>query len=96
MKPTDILLDNDFDVMCHAGDIASGDATRQHQAVLLKALPGLFKQAPVAGVGSDLYLLDESPLRLLREIRMQFTRDGLRVQRLTVDNAGNLLIDANY
>lgn len=96
MKPTDLLLDTDFDVMCQGGDIPVGDATYQHQAVLLKALPGSFKQAPVAGVGVDIYILDESPLVLLREIRMQFTRDGMQMKRLSFDTSGNLLIDANY
>lgn len=96
MKPTDLLLDNDFDVMCQGGDIPVGDATHQHQAVLLRVLPGSFKQSPVVGVGVELYLLDESPLVLLREIRLQFTRDGMQVKRLSFDTSGNLLIDANY
>ena len=94
--PTDYLLGSDFDVMCVNGDIPSGDATYQHQAVLIKVLPGSFKQAPTTGVGVDNFLLDESPGLLLREIRSQFTKDGMRVRRVAATPAGQLSIDANY
>lgn len=94
--PTDYLLDSNFDVMCLNGDIPAGDATYQHQAVLVKALPGSFKQAPTTGVGVDLFLLNESPGLLLREIRSQFTKDGMRVRRVDITPAGRLTIDANY
>lgn len=94
--PRDYLLDADFDVLCQDGDIPAGDATYQHQAVLVKALPGSFKQAPTTGVGVDLFLLDENPGLLLREVRSQFSKDGMRVRRVEISPEGKLTIDANY
>lgn len=96
MKPSDFLLDDDFDVMCLNGDIPIGDATHQHQAVLLKSMPGSFKQAPAACIGLEQYLLDEDKAAMLRQIRMQFTSDGMFVNSLTADNEGNILIEAKY
>jgi len=93
---SDYLLDAGFDVMCQDGDIPAGDATYQHQAVLVKVLPGSFKQAPTTGVGVDNFLLDESPGLLLREIRSQFAKDGMRVRRVDISTDGKLTINANY
>ncbi len=96
MTKNDILLDSDFDVLEKDGDFAVGDATYQHQALLLKASPGEVKQSPTAGVGMDAFLLDENPGLLLREIRSQFTKDGMQVSRVSISPEGELDIKATY
>ena len=96
MSTTDILLDPDFDVTLKDGDFAVGDATYQHQAIFLKAGTGEIKQFPTAGVGADAYLLDENPATLLREIRSQFTKDGMQVSKVSISPDGELDIKAQY
>jgi hypothetical protein len=96
MTKTDILLDSDFDVLLKDGDFVIGDATYQNQAVLLKDSPGEVKQFPTAGVGMEAFLLDENPALLLREIRSQFTKDGMQVSKVSISPDGELDIKANY
>jgi hypothetical protein len=96
MSVTDILLDSDFDVTLKDGDFAVGDATYQHQAILLQAGAGEIKQYPTAGVGVEGYLLDENPATLLREIRSQFTKDGMQVSKVSISPDGQLDINAQY
>ncbi len=92
----DILLASDFDLFISSGDLVIGDATNQHQAILLKAGPGEIKQQPTTGVGMEAFLLDEDKSLLLREIRSQFTKDGMRVSRVSITTNGSLTIDATY
>jgi len=91
---TDILCDESGDISCVAGDMITGDATYQHQADLLTAVEGSYKQNPTTGVGIDGYLLDENPAELTRKIRIQFTKDGMSVVKVAYGT--NLEINANY
>jgi hypothetical protein len=92
----DILLDSDFDLLIQHGDLAVGEATYQHQAILLKASPGEVKQSPTTGVGIDNFLLDEDKSLLLREIRSQFTKDGMSVRKVDMTSNGTLTINAEF
>jgi len=91
---TDIMCDENGDISCVAGDMVTGDATYQHQADLLSAVEGSYKESPTAGVGIDGYLLTENPLELTRKIRVQFTKDGMSVVKVAYGT--NLAINANY
>ncbi len=93
---TDIQLDNDYDLQISGGDIIIGDATYQHQAILLKASAGEVKQYPTTGVGVEAFLLDEDKSLLLREIRSQFTKDGMKVDKVNLAPNGTLTINAEY
>jgi hypothetical protein len=92
----DILLTSDYDVSIVNGDLATGDATYQHQAILLKAGPGEIKQQPTTGVGMESFMLDEDKSLLLREIRSQFTKDGMTVSKVSLAPNGSLTINASY
>ncbi len=91
----DILLGEDFDLKCKNGDFAIGDSAGQHQQCLLLAEKGSYKQYPTVGVGIASFLKDDNTSDLLREIRIQFSRDGMNVKQLGF-NGGKLNIDAAY
>lgn len=96
-NPVDILLNDDFDLKISAGDFVTGDATSQHQKLLLLAGKGMFKQTPEAGVGVMDYILDDiGPAELRGEITEQFRNDGMQINKLTVQPDYKLTIDAEY
>ena len=94
-ETTDILVDPlTGDLECRGGDFLVGDSTYQHQAHLLEGQEGDYKQFPMTGVGLHLFLNDEEPTDMVRKIRSQFTRDGMRIDEI---NAGTVLrIRAQY
>ena len=92
---TDILFDPDTgDLACKDGDFVVGDSTFHHQADLLEAAEGEYKQYPTVGVGLTEFLNDENPAEMLRKIRIQFVRDGLNITELS--SAEQLKISAEY
>ena len=91
----DIQLDTSFDLVIKNGDFSVGESTQQHQQCLLLAEKGSYKQYPTVGVGIATYLKDDSPSDLLREIRIQFSKDGMNVNSLGFEQ-GKLRIDAPY
>jgi hypothetical protein len=91
----DIKLTADFDLEIVNGDFVAFESTYQHQQCLLLAEKGSFKQYPETGVGAASYLKDENPDDLLREIRQEFTNDGMTVKRLGFEGT-KLKIEAGY
>lgn len=91
----DVLLGEDYDLQIADGDLVVGLSDNQHQACLLLAEKGSFKQFPTMGVGLTNFLKDDSPADLLREVRLEFSTDGMKVKSLGMEN-GKLLIDASY
>jgi hypothetical protein len=92
---TDILTDPiSGDLLDKNGDDVIGDATEQHQNDLLLAQEGWYKQSPTTGVGITEFLLSEDPTEMLRKIRMQFTADGMIINKLKA--APTLQINAEY
>jgi len=91
----DIAIDEDFDLKLQNGDFAVQESTGQHQQALLLAEKGSYKQYPTVGVGIATYLKDDNSSDLLREIRIQFSKDGMDVNSLSF-NGGKLQIDATY
>lgn len=91
----DIILTS-MDVAILNGDFVVGDATKQHQELLLSTAPGDWKQHPVVGVGLVNFIDDESPEGMLREIRQQFTKDGMRITNLKATSVATIEVTAVY
>ncbi len=92
---TDILYDQlSGDIACKNGDFVIGDSTLQHQADLLEAAEGEYKQSPTVGVGLQGFLNDEDPSEMVRKIRIQFVGDGLNISQLKMTDPMN--IKASY
>lgn len=91
----DILLDEDYTPLLAAGDFVAGLSDQQHQHLLLICNKGSFKEFPTACVGLMNYLESEDPGEMIREIKKQFTGDGMTVQTAQIIN-GKLSIEASY
>lgn len=91
----DIQLDETGDVAL-TDDIAyAGDSTLQHQRDILIAAKGHYKEAPAVGVDIAMQVNESNPEQLLRSVRLELTRDGMRVNTVAVAD-GNLKIEAYY
>lgn len=94
--PKDILLTKDFDLQIVNGDFVVAESTYQHQACLLMAEKGEYKQYPTIGVASKRYLESERPDNYAREIRQEFSADGMQVNSINIAENLELTIDAKY
>lgn len=74
------------DIDLQADDILYAESTGQHQRDILLADKGHYKESPETGVGALEYMNDNEPDRLLRSIRKEFTRDGMKVSKVSLDN----------
>lgn len=92
----DILLDENSDLQIITGDFVSGDSDGQNQELLLSTDKGEWKENPKVGVGLFAFLNDENPNALLREIREQFTSDGMTINELKILPQNKIGIDASY
>lgn len=95
-KVTDILLDSNNDLKIENGDFVMGDSTYQNQKCLLLAAKGDYKQFPLIGVDVFNWLNDDRPEDMMREVRIQFSNDGMRVNKMDVNYPSNIKIDATY
>jgi len=91
----DIKHTEDGDIDFSGGDIFYDESTAQHQRDLLLTSKGELKESPERGIGSINYLNENSPADYLRAIRQEFTRDGMKIQALSMIG-GNLKIKAEY
>lgn len=92
----DILLNEDLDLDIRAGDLAAGYSDLQHQQLLLITNRGNIKEYPAVGIDAFGYLQDNNMSALLREIRKQFSADGMQVKTINITDTGQLNIDAAY
>lgn len=93
--PTDLILDDSMDLRIENGDFVVGESSYQQQMILLLADKNEFKENPTTGVGIETYLDDENPADMHREIRLQFSKDGMKVNSIkTIE--GKINIDAVY
>lgn len=98
---TDILLDETFDLIIEKeatdkGDFLIEESTKQHQALILMANKGEFKQSPLVGVGVSLYLEDDRLGAMKSELQQQLSLDGMTVDELRIFNDGRIFINASY
>jgi hypothetical protein len=90
-----MLLGADYDLAIENGDFVIGEGLNQQVALLLLSAPGDIRHVPGLGVGLHNYTLDENPADLNRNIRLNFKKDGLRVNRIK-QSTTELTIDAEY
>jgi hypothetical protein len=93
----DLLLDttsNDLQIDA-SGNLKIGNSDQQHQALLLLFDKGSLKENPDAGVGTFKYLESEQQTAFLRELRLQFSNDGMKINKVAFQN-NKLAIDAPY
>ena len=81
---TDLLLDENNDLAWKDGDFVIGDSTLQNQSLLIMCNKTEFKENPMRCVGAQRYLEDHTPDDLAREIRQEFTIDGMKVSKIEV------------
>jgi hypothetical protein len=94
--PQDILLTENLDLMFAEGDFVIGESTAQHQKILILSEKGEFKAVPMRGVGTRRFLEDDTPDNLAREIRTEFTADGMEVTKIKIAADLTIQVDANY
>jgi len=103
-KNIGILLDENFDLKVNVqrdgngliiSDLEIGDTTYQNQKLLLLSNKGEIKEFPTAGVGVQNYLEDNSSEELAREIRKEFSDDGMVISKIYI-NIPSLEIEAKY
>ncbi len=92
---TDILTNDDGDILFSNGDISWGNGTNQHQRDIIVVNKGELKHAPGTGVGANDYLNENDPAKLVRAIRKELTKDGQTIESFKVVD-GDFEIDAKY
>jgi hypothetical protein len=91
----DIKINSSLDVSFENGDFVVGDSTEQHQQLLLVTNKGDWKEDPTIAVGVQRFLKDEDNSGLLTEIKKEFERDGMRVNKIEL-SSDSIIIDAPY
>jgi hypothetical protein len=91
----DFKLNTDLDLETAGGDLVTGNATSEHQELLLLTVKGDWKENPTIAVGAGGYLKDEGADGLLGEIKKEFERDGMNVRSVEFTDE-KILIDAYY
>ena len=92
----DIGIDDREDLAFLAGDLSITESTAAHQKQLIFNNKGDFKQNPTICVGVFEYLEDEGSQNLIRQISVEFSKDGMDVKRVSIDRDGVIKSDAVY
>ena len=80
----DIALTSELELKVTNGDLAVEENLKQAQQLLLGTNKGEWNQHPTMGVGVVNFLETASMNQLSREIREQFSRDGMRVSGVKI------------
>lgn len=91
----DIHLNDTFEPMVENGDFVVAHNLKQAQTLLLQTNKGEWKQHPTMGVGVPHYLETFDMYELSREIREQFSQDGMNVDRVQI-NGTTLNVEAEW
>lgn len=82
---TDIILDDDLDITIDNGDFKIGESDYQSSVLIINTYLGAWKFNPVCGVGIARYKGSSgSQLQIKRDISVQLTADGFRVNSVIV------------
>ena len=95
MKRTGIQLTEECDLAISGDSIQVGDTLYQNQFMIMKAQKGEFKEFPRLGVGIEDITNDEDIAEWKKLIREEFAKDGLKVNKLELEN-NEILIEAEY
>ena len=82
---TNIALTSELELKAANGDLAVEENLKQAQQLLLGTNKGEWKQHPTMGVGVTNYLETAAAGQLSREIREQFSRDGMKVSSVKIN-----------
>jgi hypothetical protein len=95
MANTDILLDNDGDLLVVNGDFSFGLSDLQHVVLIFEAHKGEIRENPMLGFGANAYLKTiKSNLEIKRDLRVELQRDGYKDVDLEIDlTTGKLNIE---
>lgn len=93
---TDIVLDDQNDILIENGDFIIGDTDNQNQKLIVIANKGEFKEFPEVGVGIQNMLSDDDPTDVLIEIKRQLEYDGMQIDDVSLTQDGKLIIDGKY
>ncbi len=93
---TDIKHTDTGDLDLSAGDLLYVESDNQHQKDILLAHKGHYKAHPATGVGIEDYVNETAPEELLRTIKKEFTADGMKVNKVTLNALGEIETDAHY
>ncbi len=89
---TDILLDENNDLLEKDGDFVIGDSNDQNVKLLLLANPGEFKQYPLIGFGIRQMHNGKLTAEAKRNINLTLALDGYKARSIVLTN-GKLTID---
>jgi sigma54-dependent transcription regulator len=95
--PNGFLRDAQGNLLIKDGAFVVGEITLQHQAILLKMMPGDSKQYPTTGVGLTQFILDDVGAgEIKKKIRKEFEDDGMQIK--SIKSSGDLVtsVDAFY
>lgn len=81
----DIQHKENGDIDVSTGDILYCESTDQHKKDILLADKGGYKESPEIGVGAVSYINDTDPENFFRAVRREFTRDGMKVTKVSMD-----------
>lgn len=104
MKKTGIQLTNDLELAINVvrdangliiSGITVGDTLYQNQYMILTAQKGEFKENPTLGVGINDLANDDDLNEWKKSIREEFTKDGLKINKLILTSSG-MEIKADY
>lgn len=82
----DISQTENGDINFSGDDLAYSESTGQHQKDILVSDKGHYKETPELGVAVLDYVNDTEPENLYRAIRKEFTRDGMKVTKVSMNN----------
>lgn len=89
--------DGDFDLQIADGDLVVGDATGQHQKLLLLIEKGENREFPLTGVGVSRLILDElSAFEINSLVKTEFENDGMTLEQIRVVNNQSFYVNARY
>ena len=80
----DIQLTNTFEPVIVNGDFAADENLKQAQMLLLHTNKGEWKEHPTMGVGIPNYIETYNMHELSREIREQYSQDGMKVSSVHI------------
>lgn len=81
----DIKHAENGDIDFGTGDLMYTESTSQHQKDILVSGKGQYKETPELGVEVLNFINDTEPENLYRSIRKEFTRDGMKVTKVSLD-----------
>lgn len=95
MANTDILLDDDGDLLVVNGDFSFGPSDQQHCAIIFEAHKGEIRENPLLGFGANAYLkTNRTNPKIKRDLRVELNRDGYTDIDLSIDlKTGKLNIE---